>query len=152
MFGAILLALIFAIITLVIDVFLDQNNSPENQLSFSCIIYLVSIMIILIIAAILFNFSDLYYIFICFYIFIMGIFTYTPLYIRRYLQTPYYKDKDWHYLFAFIFFNLSSLIGMFVYLDNQRIIGIEIPAILYFAFVFVPLIPIVICVYFRDRR
>ena len=145
MFSIIFLAIIFAIITLIIDIFINQNNRPENQLSFSCIVYLVSMMIILITATI-----D--YLFICFYIFITGIFIYTPLYIRRYLQTSYYRNKDWHYLFAFILFNLSSLIALFVYLSNQKVIGIEIPAILYFAFVFVPIIPIAICVYFRDRR
>ena len=93
MFGTIFLAMVFAIITWVIDMFINQNNRPEHKLLFSCIVYFLSIIFILAISTAIYDYSDLSYLFICCNISIIGIFIYTPLYIKRYLQILYLERK-----------------------------------------------------------
>ena len=75
-----------------------------------------------------------------------------PFYIKKYLRTSYYKTKDWDYFVIFFFFTFTSFACVIFYLFSFDGNYAEIMStILCFAAFISPLIPMLICTYFRDK-
>ena len=77
----------------------------------------------------------------------------TPLYIRKYLTTPYHKGKDLLYFVTFLYFTASGLLGIIITLANMNILEAFLTSYLFLTFAFfMHFIPITICICLRDRR
>lgn len=89
----------------------------------------------------------------CGYLVFLSFFIIIPVYIIRYLSTSHSPEKDKDYLILFIIFSIAGLLGTDLYLEHTRIIEVFLtnPLIILIA-VFLPFIPILICLYYRDRR
>ena len=150
MFGLFVFDIVLSIVALILSG-AYHNPFDRKQVGKTIVSYLAAFMVVLFIGSI-FMFDDLlYYRLTCFYPVFAGIFIYTPFFIKKYVRTPHYKNKELDYLLAFLLFVLSGIMGMFCYLNSIRVIGIVVPSYWFYIGIFLPLLPIIICLYIGDK-
>ena len=146
------LCLIIPIIIIFIQLYDRKTNAREQPLGIS-VINFMSIGFVFTASLILQEPSETPRVnnFPYIYMFVSNAFIFIPFLITRYFQTIHYTKKDQHYYFAFIFSSAIFLIGLIGYFNNRGMLGQILPFVV-LLFFFLPLLPLYICIYYRNKR
>ena len=147
------LSVLFIPLVMLFYVYNDKKTSDIIRPFLIIAIYIVSVIFIVVSLMVLsdtefFSISDNV---ILIYMFISGVLIFIPFLIRCYFLTKHYPEKDRNFYLTFLVSSIISLAGLFMYLNNIRMLNELLPFLCLIS-VFIPFIPILICMYYRKKR